>query len=61
MVAGSWLDCRRPEAERITSGPCPNKGMSNSVGLATESTETFELFRRELSALCGKGSFSPFS
>jgi hypothetical protein len=35
-------------------------GVSNSVGFATESTETFEFFLRGLSDLCGKGSFSPF-
>ncbi len=30
------------------------------MGLATEHTETFEFFLRELSDLCGKRSFSPF-
>ena len=33
--------------------------MSNFVGLATETTETFEFFLNELSDLCGETAISP--
>ena len=62
----------RAKPDYATSPNIKRRGVSNSVGLATpfvprarlcetaEHTETFEFFLRELSDLCGKGSFSPF-